>query len=197
MAEEWIWFDKLVAAFRYSKVKHFVNKDKVIVDIGYGRKGAFLKAHASEIKHGYGFDFRIQTHEEDNISFINNKKLNGKLPLENNSVDTVFLNAVLEHLEAPADVIAEAIRILQNDGKIIMTTPTRIAKPVLEFLSFKLHLINEDEIREHKHYFNKNDIVSLCKSVNTILQGDSVLLERYSIFEFGFNSLIVLRKGNK
>ena len=39
-----------------------------------------------------------------------------------------------------------------------MTTPTRIAKPVLEFLSYRLHLINEDEIREHKHYFNKADI---------------------------------------
>ncbi|MBO4731676.1 MAG: methyltransferase domain-containing protein, partial [Spirochaetaceae bacterium] len=140
MAKDWIWFDRFVAAFRYAKVNRFVKKNTVIVDIGCGRDGAFLKSHKSDIKHGYGFDFRIQTHEDENISLINNKDLNGRLPLENDSIDTVFLNAVLEHLEFPVDVISEVARVLKEDGEIIMTTPTRIAKPVLEFLSYRLHL---------------------------------------------------------
>ena len=197
MAKDWIWFDRLVAAFRYSKVNRYVRKGSVIADIGCGREGAFLKSHAAKITRGYGFDFRIHTQDEGNISLINNKELGGKLPLEDNSVDDVFLNAVLEHLEDPAGVVGEGARILRNGGRIIMTTPTRIAKPVLEFLSFKLHLINEDEIREHKHYFNKGDIKTLVDLINTTqMNGGGLSLERYSIFELGFNSLIILRKDS-
>ncbi|MBO4438886.1 MAG: methyltransferase domain-containing protein [Spirochaetaceae bacterium] len=195
MSNKWIWFDWLVAAFRYAKVNKYVKQNSIIADVGCGREGAFLKSHAGKITHGYGFDFRINEHEEDNLSFINNKELEGSLPLADCSVDDVFLNAVLEHLEDPAGVISESVRILKSDGRIIMTTPTRIAKPVLEFLSFRLHLINEDEIREHKHYFNKADIKNLIEAVNKHLQGnEQLILEKYSIFEFGFNSLIVLRK---
>ena len=51
-----------------------------------------------------------------------------------------------------------------------MTTPTRIAKPVLEFLSYRLHLINEDEIREHKHYFNKADIQEIIAVITPPVQ---------------------------
>ena len=197
MSNKWIWFDWLVAAFRYAKVNKYVKQGNIIADIGCGREAAFLKSHVNKIKHGYGFDLRIQTNEEGNISLINNKDLNGKLPLENDSIDTVFLNAVLEHLESPVDVIAEAVSILKVNGKIIMTTPTRIAKPVLEFLSFKMHLINEDEILEHKHYFNKRDVLLLCKTINNIMHEDVISLEKYSIFEIGFNSLIILRKRQK
>ena len=193
MAKDWIWFDRVVAAFRYAKVNSFVKKNAVIADIGCGREGAFLFSHAKNITHGYGFDFRIQDHEDCNISLINNKGLDGKLPLEDESVDDVFLNAVLEHLDDPVGVISEASRILRQDGRIIMTTPTRMAKPVLEFLSFKLHLINEDEIREHKHYFNRADVEALVESVNE-RYGGKLRLERYSIFELCFNSLIVLKK---
>lgn len=168
MKKDWNCFDRFVAAFRYLKVNPFVRKDSLVVDIGCGREGVFLKTHAKKISHGWGFDFRIQTHDEENVSFVNNKDMNGKLPLQNESVDDVFLNAVLEHLEDPVGVVSEATRILKSGGRIIMTTPTRIAKPVLEFLAYNLHLINEDEIREHKHYFNKEDIKVLVDSVNAI-----------------------------
>ena len=158
MAKDWIWFDRIVAALRYAKVNRYVRRGSTVADIGCGREGAFLLSHSAKIARGYGFDFRIQTHDEGNVSFVCNKGLGGKIPLEDGSVDDVFLNAVLEHLEDPKGVLSEAARILKEGGRIIMTTPTRIAKPVLEFLSYRLHLINEDEIREHKHYFNKADI---------------------------------------
>lgn len=194
--KDWNVLDMFIASFRYNVVNKYVMNciGGVIADIGCGREGTFLKSHASKIGHGYGFDFRIVTHDEGNISLINNKELNGKIPLDSGSVDAVFLNAVLEHLESPVDVISEAARILRTGGKIIMTTPTRIAKPVLEFLAYKMHLINEDEIREHKHYFNKADVLELIKAVNSSDLGISLILERYSFFELGFNSLIVLQK---
>ncbi len=195
MSKGWIWFDWLVAAFRYSKVNRYVKSASIIADIGCGREGVFLKSHAEKIARGYGFDFRIPTHDEGNISFINNRELEGKLPLEDSSVDDVFLNAVLEHLEDPVGVIAEATRILKSGGRIIMTTPTRISKPILEFLSYRLHLIDEEEIREHKHYFNRADVVSLVSSVNDRFGAEGKMkLESYSLFELGLNSLIIIGK---
>lgn len=198
MERDWIWFDWLVAGFRYAKVNRYVGKGAVVADIGCGREGTFLKSHSKKISHGYGFDFRIQTQEDGNISLINNKDLDGRLPLDAGSVDDVFLNAVLEHLEDPVGVISEAARILKTGGRIVMTTPTRISKPVLEFLSYKLNLIDEAEIREHKHYFNKADIRELVRSVNDGFGGQGkLMLEKYSIFELGFNSLIILRKTDE
>ena len=193
MAKGWIWFDWLVAWFRYFKVNRYVRTGTTIADIGCGREGAFLRSHSNRIVRGYGFDFRIRTHDEANLSLINNRELDGKLPLEDGSVDDVFLNAVLEHLEDSAGVISEAARILRDGGRIVMTTPTRMARPVLEFLSYRLHLIDEEEIREHRHYFNRTDVMALCRSVNDNTQA-GISLERYSFFELGLNSLIILRK---
>ena len=36
-------------------------------------------SHAGRISHGYGFDFRILTHDEGNVSFVNYKGLGGEL----------------------------------------------------------------------------------------------------------------------
>lgn len=197
MGKNWNWIDRIIAAFRYSKVNRYVETGAVIADIGCGREGAFLLSHAKRINHGYGFDLRIQTHEESNVSLINNKESGGTLPLKDESVDAVFLNAVLEHLEEPVDVVSEAARILRRGGRIIMTTPTRMAKPLLEFLAYRVHLISEEEIHDHKHYFNKTDIANLVIDTNEKLYQNNtvaVSLEKYGLFELGLNSLIVLNK---
>ena len=188
--KDWNALDKLIAWFRYVKVNKYLIKDSVIVDIGCGRKGEFLLQSKDIIKKGYGFDYRIKDQEIDNISLINNKKLK-KLPIKDKSVDTVFLNAVLEHLEKPEDVLIDALRVLKKKGKIVMTTPTPMSKPILEFMAFKLHIINEDEILDHKHYYNLRDINDLVEKLNN---GFKVKLVKYKKFELGVNSLIVIEK---
>ena len=114
------------------------------------------------------------------------------LPIPKDSIDVVFLNAVLEHLVNPKLVLVEALSLLKNDGKIVMTTPTPLAKPILEFIAYKLHIINEAEIREHVHYYTREDIESLVKELNDFFP---VRLETYEKFELGVNSLIVLQKA--
>ena len=46
-----------------------------------------------------------------------------KLPFANNSIDCVISNAVLEHVTAPDDFVAEAYRVLRPGGKIITGVP--------------------------------------------------------------------------
>ncbi|MBP6256774.1 hypothetical protein KA405_03490 [Patescibacteria group bacterium] len=40
-----------------------------------------------------------------------------------------------------------------------MTTPSVWSQPVLELLAYRLHVISEEEIRDHKEYFDKQKLI--------------------------------------
>ncbi len=75
------------------------------------------------------------------------------LPLPDDSVDLVTCNAVIEHVERPDILLAESHRVLRPGGKLVVTTPSRQAKPVLELISLRLRLIDPAEILDHKRYY--------------------------------------------
>lgn len=100
--------------------------------------------------------------------------------------DTIVMLAVIEHLD-PATVPAlfhTFKTILRPGGQIILTTPARIAKPVLNTLAF-LHLLDKQNIAEHQHYWNAADIRTLAHTC-----GFKVI--RYTTFQLGFNQLAIL-----
>ncbi len=45
----------------------------------------------------------------------------GKLPIPDESVDYVFANMYLHHVESPAEAIKEMVRILKPSGKLVIT----------------------------------------------------------------------------
>ena len=49
--------------------------------------------------------------------------LNGALPFEPNSFDTVLLSDVLEHVREPGRLVGEIARVLRPSGKVILTVP--------------------------------------------------------------------------
>jgi hypothetical protein len=100
--------------------------------------------------------------------------------------DTIVCLAVIEHID-----VREVFRIfktlalrLERRGKIIVTTPSRMSKALLEFLAF-IGLLDRKNLAEHKHYWNKNDIRDLALS--------SGLRFEYERFCFGFNQLAIFR----
>jgi cyclopropane fatty-acyl-phospholipid synthase-like methyltransferase len=76
------------------------------------------------------------------------------------SSDTIVCLAVIEHIEFNEvfNIFNEFKKILKEDGKIILTTPTKIAKPMLESLAY-IGMLDKDNIEEHKYYWDKNEIV--------------------------------------
>ena len=124
---------------RYQQVDNFIIENSIIVNIGCGQEGLFLKRHRYKIKNSYGFDFKINDLLMDNLVFINNSPI-GEFLLDKESVDTIFMNALLKHLDNPENVLLKALDILKINGKIIMTTLTAFS--IFRQNVYKIFLFN-------------------------------------------------------
>jgi ubiquinone/menaquinone biosynthesis C-methylase UbiE len=76
------------------------------------------------------------------------------------SVDIVICSAVLEHLEDPAATLAHLRRIVAPGGCCLIAVPTWTAKPILEFLAFRIRLSDTEAIAmdEHRMYYAPRDL---------------------------------------
>lgn len=181
--------DKIIAYFRLNKISKYIKSDSVILDFGCGNQAYFLKNVKNKIKNGIGIDYDVRSEVIPTNIKLMKFKFKDKLPFPKNYFTEIFLLAVLEHLELDKVNILfnEFKRVLKNKGRIILTTPTPLSKPLLEFLAFKLHLISKKEIGDHKKYYGKKDIVKIAKKSNLVLKS-------YSKFQLGLNSYSVLIK---
>lgn len=108
---------------------------------------------------------------------------------EPGAYDAVTSLAVIEHL--PPDRVAEhldAIRTtLRPGGVLVLTTPTPRSKPVLEFLAFRLHVISAHEIRDHRHYYDGEELLALLADAG---------FERtsHTPFQLGLNQRVTARR---
>jgi glycosyltransferase involved in cell wall biosynthesis len=180
--------DTLIRRLRYKRVVNLVKENAVILDIGCGPQLAFLETVRDKIRFGFGVDKKIQEWKSQNLSALTlNLDENPTLPFTNEFIDQAFLLAVLEHFTDPQAVLREILRVIKKDGEIILTTPTPAAKPVLEFIAFRLGIIDGAEIQDHKRYFSRQDLVSLLSAVGF---RDT----RHRHFELGFNQLAIAKK---
>lgn len=157
-----------------------------LLDIGCGWECRLLKAVEPHIKSGVGIDFKVPPSETDKIK-THNLRLDSNLPFPDESFDVVTMVAVLEHLAKPAQMIGEIERVLKKGGRLVITVPSKAAKPVLEFLAYRLKIINADEIRDYKQYYGKKELADLFKNTKLVV-------ERHRYFQFGFNNLLVAKK---
>ena len=177
--------------FRKRRVRPYLRDCDVYVDLGCGFTATLLSWVVSEfqIKKAVGIDLSCnQALATEKISFLEGD-LNNNIALADNSVDMVTSLAVLEHLANARKNLQEVYRILKPGGRLVMTTPTPLSKPVLEFLSYKLGLINEDEVRDHKDYYNTVRLREMLSSA-----GFAPEKIQASTFLFGLNNFVLAIK---
>lgn len=106
--------------------------------------------------------------------------------MDNARVDTIVTLAVIEHIPCHEvfEIFQKFKKILKKGGKIVLTTPTIIAKPVLIILGF-LRIIDKRNITEHKHYWSKKEIYDLASTTGFVVK-------EYRKFQLGFNQFAVL-----
>jgi len=192
------FLEPIAREFRFRKsVKYIPNKNIFkLVDLGCGPKIRFLKYLVKKrfiVKNYVGIDPLINNTSVKSVDFgsvvrLIKAPLDKKIPLPSKSADVVVGFAFLEHIYNPEEILKESIRVLKNGGIAIFTTPTQRAKFLLEFLSFRLRLISEREIREHKRYFDKKNLIEILSTMKKEIR------MHHEYFEFGFNNLIVIRK---
>ena len=136
-----------------------------LLDIGCGREAKLLREVEPFIASGIGIDFKVAAIKTEKLGVLS-LTLQDKLPFEDASFDFISILAVMEHLECDEEILKECARVLRPGGGMLITVPGWYAKPVLEFLSYKLNLIDPAEIRDHKRYYNKDDLVALINKVS-------------------------------
>jgi 2-polyprenyl-3-methyl-5-hydroxy-6-metoxy-1,4-benzoquinol methylase len=92
--------------------------------------------------------------------------------------------AVLEHLERPEAILRQIHRVLRPDGQLVLTVPSKAAQPILEFLAFRLGVVNRAEIADHKAYYDR---ISLARILGE--SGFKVLEHHY--FQLWMNNFCV------
>ena len=183
--QEFNLLDKFIRYLRLRKILPYLKENDIVCDLGCG-DGSILKFLSSKIKEGYGIDKDVLEFEEKNLRFIR-RDITKPLPFENKKFDVILFLAVLEHLEPSNSVFNEAWRILKTGGLFILTTPAPRSRSLLEFLAFRLKIISRKEIKGHKHYYSKQELIELLDRHNfKILKLESFCL--------GFNTLAVAQK---
>jgi SAM-dependent methyltransferase len=181
--------DILIARMRLGRVLPYIRTGARVLDFGCGSQAMFLQTVQGTISSGVGLDYDADSRTIPPNIEVKNFRFEKKLPFEEGSFDTIVMLAVIEHI--PLDLIdplfAEFRRVLVKGGRIVFTTPTPAGKPVLEFLAFRLKIISAPEIADHKKYYGRSDMSALAKKHRFIM-------ERYSLFQFGWNSLTVFAK---
>ncbi|MCK0107695.1 class I SAM-dependent methyltransferase [Flavobacteriaceae bacterium S0825] len=161
MIDNSMFFERFLQNYRFKKVKKYLIGD--VLDFG-GNEGELKKF----VKGKYLA-----------INYDHSK-------MEATKWDTITSLAVIEHIEYEEvfEIHQKFKTLLKPKGRIFLTTPTKIAKPVLELLAF-LNVIDKTNIGEHKHYWNKKEIYYLAEKTG-------FTVSKYRKFQFGFNQFAIL-----
>lgn len=180
------WLEPILRRFRFNKVLKHIKENSLVVDIGCGHTPHLLNRLEKYIKSGVGVDQLIHNQKIGKIKLVS-AMLDEKIPLPKNKADHVTLIAVLEHLEKPDELLLETRRILKPSGTLILTTPTPLAKPILEILAFWLGWVSKREIAEHKKYYWGGELTRKIKKA-----GYKNI--RHSYFGIFWNNFLVAEK---
>jgi ubiquinone/menaquinone biosynthesis C-methylase UbiE len=179
------FLEPVLRRMRIRRVLPYIRKhrDCCLLDIGCGWEARFLRSVEPYIAAGFGIDFKAPILTEGKIR-TDRLMLTDTLPYDDSSFDIVTMLAVLEHLEHPEALIREIHRVMKPDGCLILTVPSKAAKPVLEFLSFRLGLISCEEILDHKTYYDRESLSALFSSAR-------FTMKEHSRFQWGMNNFCV------
>jgi 2-polyprenyl-3-methyl-5-hydroxy-6-metoxy-1,4-benzoquinol methylase len=158
-----------------------------LLDIGCGWEARFLRAVEPYVASGVGIDFKAPPLATAKLTTIT-ATLSDRLPFADASFDVVTLLAVLEHLAEPRRMVEEIARVLRPGGQVVLTVPSHAAKPVLEFLAYRVHVVSEAEIRDHKRYYAAADL-------RTLLEGTGLAIERHRYFQLGMNNFLIATRA--
>jgi hypothetical protein len=184
--------ERLLTSLRTKRVARFA-AGKVVLDFGCGQLFRTLRALGGQARRRVGLDVafagKTPFKTDDGIDVVSDVGELAAMSAGKPEIDCVTSLACFEHLET-ADmqaVLRQLAGVTTQDAVLVGTVPTPAAKPVLEFLSYKLGLIDKSQILDHKVYYDR-------KMLEVALQGTGWRMVEYGRFQVGFNSFFRLVK---
>lgn len=117
----------------------------------------------------------------EKITLINGK-IPGELNLQNQKFDVICLFDVLEHIEDDKAALREIKKILERDGRIILTVP-----------AFQFMWSNHDKNLHHFRRYSKKDLCNLIKSCG--LEVVEISYFNFFLFPIAFLARILTKKS--
>lgn len=179
------FLERLIQRIRSEKVAKHIKQGSTVLDLGCGYEGAFLRYISGKIRKGVGIDISVSPSNVSKIKLVEGR-VDSVFPI-GGKFDYVVSMAVAEHVDYPDRHFEEAMKHLKKGGTFLLTTPSQSAKPVLEFLAFKLGLVSKNEISDHKRYFSKKDLALALKK-------NGFTKVSVSHFELGMNLFAISKK---
>lgn len=129
-------------------------------DFGCGFHASFIRSILGEVGQAVLVDLAIA---EDLKVHPKVKFVEGALPealagLPSESLDTVMMVSVLEHLWQPLTALKELRRLLAPGGRCLINVPSWRGKRYLELAAFKLGVSPASEMNDHKMYYDVRDL---------------------------------------
>jgi len=176
------FLEKFLAKQRSKQILPFV-KGKNVLDFGCGLDAWNANLIYSHCKNVVGI-------EQNQTVSIKVGKVN-VFPSLNDmphiKFDVVLALAVFEHIDpfALINILNQLSHFCSKDALLIGTAPTPRARPILEFLSFKLNLIDPTQTKDHKVYYD--DLW-----LKTLTNRSRWTLISYKKFQLGCNARFVM-----
>lgn len=179
--------ENLLRKLRTKRIVPFT-QGKRVLDFGCGREALtlqFIRPYAAALA---GFDTCFEGEDSQTVAGIQvfgSVSALSAMP----KFDLVTSLACFEHLTS--DELTQALQdlyaVTTEASLIVGTVPTPPAKPVLEFLSYRLRWIDRSQIEDHKVYYDRETLEQAVKRGGWKLRS-------YQRFQLGMNSFFVLGK---
>lgn len=177
--------ERIFRYWRFKKVESFIPSGSKVLDLGCGYDAYLLRMLGDKVTSGIGIDL-IRSRKINLKISIFRHNLNKVFPYPENKFNLVTATASLEHLIDPEQCLSEVRRVLCPSGLLIITTPSKLARPLLNFLA-SIKLISRQEIADHKQYYNKKSLYKALK--NTGFREIST-----TTFQCGLNLFAIAKK---
>lgn len=116
-----------------------------------------------------------------------------RIPFDDDSFDMVFATEIIEHLNNPRHMLAEAQRVLKRKGVLIITTPNvsrigsifklLIGRSNLDTLSPVGYSNAADEWRPHFREYSMGELISLLEEARFKIAGSKYFIEKTEFIE--------------
>ena len=172
-------------------LKHCDFDNKTIVDAWCWYNAFFLQYLKNKFtpKKLIAFDIELNKQELKKQWIVAQESNLNKDFILPEKINLILCTAVLEHLSNPFGFLTNAYNNLQKWGYLLLTTPSIRSKPILEFIAFKLHLINPIEIRDHKEYYTKYKLVHYLEQA--WFKKEHI---QHNYFELWMNNFVLVKK---